>query len=326
MNRYRRMITRFVAGYLCKLVGVFLLLFACNTSVMFAQSFILPLWEDAIPYNYPSPDTQWAEHTTDGITLIRNVHEPEIEVFLPVPRYANGSAVLICPGGGYHVLAYDLEGVDIARFFNTKGIAAIVLKYRLPVNFPDSVSRHIPLTDARRAMRLIRKNAEKWHINPGQVGVMGFSAGGHLASTLSTHYDRGDSISSDPLERFSCRPDFSLLIYPVISFDDKIGHTGSKIALLTNRFDDPEMVDYYSNDKQVTEDTPPAILVHAGNDDTVPVTNSILYYQALQRLGITAEIHIYPYGEHGFGLAPDRGYLSQWPEECVQFIHFLFED
>lgn len=233
--------------------------------------------------------------------------------------------MVVCPGGGYQILAYDWEGSDIARWLNSQGIAAFVLKYRLPGSQSNIVPYKSPLMDARRAMRLVRFKSSDWNIDPGKIGIMGFSAGGHLASTLSTHFDAGNPSSPDPVERESCRPDFSILIYPVVSFDDNVTHSGSKTALLGEEPDE-ELVTYFSNEKQVSEDTPPAILVHSDDDTGVPVENSIVYYQALRAHGISAEMHIYPYGGHGYSLAIGNGHLSTWPDRVIEWIRYITEE
>ena len=191
-----------------------------------AQNQILPLWEGDPPnYKETGEVTIW---DTSDIVRVRNVQKPDIAIFLPSKKNATGEAVVICPGGGYQILAYDWEGSDIARWLNSKGIAAFVLKYRLPGSTNNIVPRLSPLMDAQRALRMVRSNAEKWNLDPSKIGIMGFSAGGHLASTLSTHYDAGDPDSQDPVDRVSCRPDFSILIYPVISFADGVTHQGSR--------------------------------------------------------------------------------------------------
>jgi acetyl esterase/lipase len=232
--------------------------------------------------------------------------------------------VVICPGGGYGILAYDWEGSDIARWLNSQGIAAFVLKYRLPGSKSNIVPHKSPLMDAQRALRMVRFHAEQWNIDPGKIGIMGFSAGGHLASTLSTHYDRGDPSSTDPMEQVSCRPDFSILVYPVISFSDPFTHSGSRRNLLGEN-PDPELVKDFSNELQVTEDTPPAILIHSEDDKTVPVENSLLYFKALRANGITSELHIYPYGGHGFSLAIGQGHLETWPDRVIQWIKYIHQ-
>jgi acetyl esterase/lipase len=301
------------------LLFVPILFIAMNTSI--AQNLVVPLW-DGNPPNYRETGETIKWDTSD-IVRVSNVQKPDLAVFLPSKKNATGEAVIICPGGGYHILAYDWEGIDIARWLNSKGIAAFVLKYRLPVASCNIVPRESPLMDAQRAMRIVRSRAAAWNVAPGKIGIMGFSAGGHLASTLSTHFDPGNPASPDPVERVSCRPDFSILMYPVISFG-KFTHSGSRTALL-GEDPDPELVKYYSNELQVTDDTPPAILIHAGDDPGVPVENSILYYEALQAHQVPAELHIYPSGGHGFSLAIGKGHLSTWPDRVIQWIHYLYE-
>lgn len=285
-----------------------------------AQNSILPLWEEDPPnYRETGEVTIW---DTSDIVRVRNVQKPDIAIYLPSKKNATGEAVVICPGGGYQILAYDWEGSDIARWLNSKGIAAFVLKYRLPGSSNNIEPRLSPLMDAQRALRMVRSHAEQWNVDPGKIGIMGFSAGGHLASTLSTHYDAGDASSTDPVERMSCRPDFSILIYPVISFDDAFTHAGSKRNLLGEN-PDPELVDYYSNEKQITEDTPPAILIHSADDDVVPLQNSLAYYDAIRKHNKLSELHVYPYGGHGYSLAIGKGHLSSWPDRVIDWIGYL---
>ncbi|MDX2432759.1 MAG: alpha/beta hydrolase [Bacteroides sp.] len=285
-----------------------------------AQNQIIPLWEEDPPnYRETGEVTIW---DTADIVRVRNVQKPDIAIFLPSKKNATGEAVVICPGGGYGILAYDWEGSDIARWLNSKGIAAFVLKYRLPGSSNNIEPRLSPLMDAQRALRLVRTRAEKWNVDPAKIGIMGFSAGGHLASTLSTHYDAGNPASTDPVEQVSCRPDFSILIYPVISFEDGVTHAGSKKNLLGEN-PDPELVDYYSNEKQITEDTPPAILIHSADDDVVPLQNSLGYYNALRKYNALSELHVYPYGGHGYSLAIGKGHLSTWPDRVIDWIRYL---
>lgn len=295
-----------------------LMVFLFQVSQSSAQQ-ILPLWNGTPPYYKDSGEKEVVKLT--DIVRISNVQTPDIAVFLPSNPMKTGEAVIICPGGGYWILAYDKEGTDIAKYFNSKGIAAIVLKYRLPVSKSNTGGDKTPLADAQRAMRLVRYHAEEWGIDPHKIGIMGFSAGGHLASTLSTHFDAGNPNSDDPVDRLSCRPDFSLLIYPVITFTQDFMHKGSRTALLGSENPPEDLARYYSNELQVKENTPPAILIQAADDGTVSVNNSIVYFQALRKFGITAEMHIYPNGGHGFGLAIKKGYLSEWPEQCIHFIH-----
>ena len=301
--------------YLISLVTIFL-----SPSVGFGQT-ILPLWPDGVPNQNPSEEVENKMYR--DILRISNVQNPTLEVFLPSKKTATGQAVVICPGGGYSILAYDWEGVDIAKWYNAQGITAVVLKYRLPKSSTLIQPEIAPLQDAQKAIRLVRHHAKKWNIDPGQVGVMGFSAGGHLASTLGTHYDEnvlGDS--KDPIDSLSARPDFMVLIYPVITFDKKHYHGGSKNNLIGKNASQ-KLIDYYSNDLQVSSQTPKTFLLHATDDKAVPVANSLLFYQALERNGVAVEMHIYPEGGHGFGLGIGRGHLQQWPDRLKQWLNHI---
>lgn len=287
---------------------------------MSAQNFRLPLYDGTIPNSINTGETE--KITMEEIMAIRNVQVPDIAVYLPTKKLATGQAVIICPGGGYWVLAYDLEGTDIAKFLNSIGLAAIVLKYRLPTYGNCVIPYKAPLMDAQRAMRLVRFNAPKWYIDPSKIGIMGFSAGGHLASTLGTHFDYGDPSSSDPVEKLSSRPDFMILMYPVISFTALCTHTGSKEALLGKN--PPEnLVRNFSNELQVKEDTPPGFLVHADNDKGVPVENSLLMYNALREKKIPAEIHVLTEGDHGFGLGTGNNHISSWTTSLKLWLEWL---
>lgn len=304
-------------------VAIYLL--AGSLSIAFATSLAaqdvrLPLYPGAPPNSKPSTAKEQVEHR--DIAWVTNVQQPDIAVFLPTKRFATGQAVVICPGGGYGGLAYDLEGTDIAKFLNSIGVAGVVLKYRLP-SADSSIEPHkTPLLDAKRAMRLVRANAASWNIDPAKVGVMGFSAGGHLASTLGTHFDAGDASATDPVERLSSRPDFMILMYPVVSFQDGITHAGSKRALIgTNP--PPDLVTFYSNELQVKDDTPPSFLVHANDDTGVPVENSLLMYEALRKKRIRAELHVLLVGGHGFGLGVNNRQVGQWTESLRLWLQGL---
>lgn len=281
-----------------------------------AQNLKLNLYPDGKISNYKPSDEKEIRDTSD-IVRISNVQVPDISVFLPTKKSAGGEAIIICPGGGYARLAYDWEGEEVAKYWSSKGVAGIVLKYRLPSSVSQIEPHKTPLLDAQRAMRLVRYHAKEWNINPDKIGIMGFSAGGHLASSLSTHFDYGNPSADDPVERISCRPDFSILIYPVISFTSETQHKGSRRAIAG---DVEKLMEYYSSELQVKKDTPPAFLIHASDDKGVPVDNSISYYMALQKNNIPAEMHIYPYGGHGFSLAIGKGYLSSWPDRCHDWL------
>lgn len=280
-----------------------------TASALAAQDHRLPLYQGAAPNSKPTTAREQVENR--DIAWVTKVQDPDIAVFLPTKRFATGQAVVICPGGGYGGLAYDLEGTDIAKYLSSIGVAGVVLKYRLP-SADSSIDPHrTPLLDARRAMRLVRANAARWNIDAAKVGVMGFSAGGHLASTLGTHFDAGDPAAVDPVERFSSRPDFMILMYPVVSFTDAAAHSGSKRALI-GASPSQELVDFYSNELQVKHDTPPTFLVHASDDTAVPVEHSLLLYQALRRKHIPVELHVPQSGGHGFGLAVSNPQVAQW--------------
>ncbi len=283
------------------------------------QPFSMNLYPDGEIPNYQDVGEQEVWDTTN-IVRISKVQIPDIRVYLPESSEMTGDAVIICPGGGYHILAYDWEGEAIAEYWNSKGVAAIVLKYRLPTSESQIEPYKSPLMDAQRAMRTVRYKASAWGIDPARIGIMGFSAGGHLASSLSTHYDAGNADSDDPVEKLSCRPDFSILMYPVISFTGEFQHSGSRKALVG---EDSTLMEYFSNELQVTEDTPPTILFHSSDDKAVPVENSIIYYKALIENNVAAEMHIYPYGGHGFSLALDQGHLAAWPELCNDWVRSL---
>ncbi|MFL5740237.1 MAG: alpha/beta hydrolase [Flavisolibacter sp.] len=285
---------------------------------MNAQELRIPLWPEAKVPNYQKTSETEKKVYTE-ILSISLVQTPDINVYLPTKKNANGQAVLICPGGGYGILAYDWEGTDIAKWLNAQGIAAFVLKYRLPNSKSNVVPYLSPITDAKRALRIIRFNAGKWNIRSNQIGVMGFSAGGHLASTLGTQFDEGNSQSSDSIEQQSARPDFMILVYPVISMTKTIMHAGSRNNLI-GEHPDSSLARRFSNELQVTANTPPTFLVHATDDNAVPVENSLLFYEALKSHGVSTEMHIFPKGGHGFALGLSSGTAVQWTNLCVEWI------
>lgn len=287
----------------------------------FSQEFVMSLWPEGKIPNYKKTDEK--EKIDSGETIkISLVQSPQITVYLPARRSATGQAVIICPGGGYQYLSYNWEGTDPARWLNSKGIAAIVLKYRLPNSKSNIKPELSPLLDAKRAIRMVRFYAAKWDVKKNMIGIMGFSAGGHLASTLLTHFDVGDKTSTDPIEQESSRPDFGILIYPVISMSKPIMHTGSRNNLI-GEHPDSALAKYHSNELQVTSQTPPTFIVHATDDKTIPVENSLLFYQALRDNNVSAEMHIFPKGGHGFGLGIDRGEVENWPDLCIQWLKGL---
>ncbi|KAA0991345.1 alpha/beta hydrolase [Dyadobacter aurulentus] len=273
-----------------------------------AQNETINLWPEGKVPNFKTSDVQEKSETdASGILRISGVTVPTMTAYIAPKEKATGAAVMICPGGGYGILAASHEGSDFAKWFNDRGISAFVLKYRLPNAKAMEHQHEVPLMDAMQAMKLIREGAGKWNIDKNKIGVMGFSAGGHLAATLSTHHNMGPKASPD------AKPDFSILLYPVISFQPNISHGGSRDNLLGSEKSD-ELIKYYSNEMQVSDQTPPAFLVHAMDDTGVPVENSIQYYLALKNKKIPAEMHLYPKGGHGYGMRTEgKGSLANWP-------------
>ena len=295
---------------------VLILLFLGIGFSVFSQNTEIPLW-DKIPNaiavaDYKEEMTYFNDGSINGIS---KVSQPTMTIFLADAKIANGTSVVICPGGGYHHLSINKEGYKIAKWLNTLGISAFVLKYRMPSDLTMKDKTVGPLQDAQEALRMVRRNAEKWKIDPNKIGIMGFSAGGHLAATLSTQfaekvYDSKDNTSS--------RPDFSILMYPVISMQDGITHSGSKENLLGKNAS-AILVEQYSNEKQVNATTPKTFIVHATDDKAVPVENSINYYLALKQNNIPVEIHLYENGGHGFGLGTD-GTNKNWSKTCENWL------
>jgi len=277
-------------------IGVLLCLIFFTMSTTFAQ--YQPLYK-TIPNNIPTKN-QEAESNNAGILIVEKVSIPSYQYFRVASDNTKRPCVIICPGGGYAILAAGHEGSDLANYFNSIGVNAIVLKYRIP-NAENQIDKSIaPLQDAQQAMLLARTNAENWGIDKNKIGVMGFSAGGHLAASLATHYN---DVKIENPSKISLRPDFQLLIYPVISFGPE-GHEGSRINLIGNTNDEKtkKAIDYFSNEKQITKDTPPAFLVHSKDDDAVPVAGAIHYYDNLIAHKVPAEIYLYEKGGHGYGM------------------------
>ncbi|MCC6395086.1 MAG: alpha/beta hydrolase [Bryobacterales bacterium] len=254
-------------------------------------------------------------HGAPGAVGQEEVDKPSLAYYPAAGGKAAGTAVLVFPGGGYRNLAMDHEGQQIAEWLNGLGISAFVLKYRLGPRY------HHPamMNDAQRAIRMVRSQAAQLGVAPDRIGVWGFSAGGHLASTVSTHFDKGDPSAADPVERVSCRPDFAILAYPVISLTTVYTHQGSKRNLLGEN-PDPKLVESLSNELQVTSETPPTFLFHTNADTGVPAENSVLYYLALRKAGVPAEMHIYQNGKHGVGLARQDVVLATWSGRLADWL------
>jgi len=272
---------------------------------------ILP---DSLRWLWADAELLWP-HGAPGAAGDTDKDKPALSIYLPPAEKANGTAVVVCPGGGYVNLAMGHEGRDIAQWLNDHGVTAFILQYRLAPRYHHPA----PMQDVQRALRLVRARAAEWNIDSKRIGIWGFSAGGHLASTAATHFDSGKPDAEDPIERASCRPDFAILCYPVISLDSMTTHRGSKYSLL-GMDPDPQLVELLSNEKHVTTQTPPTFLFHTNADAAVPAENSVLFYLALRRAKVPAELHIYETGNHGVGLAPRDAVLSTWPDRLAAWM------
>jgi acetyl esterase/lipase len=242
--------------------------------------------------------------------------KPAITIYSPATDIMNGTAVIICPGGGYGGLAMGHEGHEIAKWLNSMGVTGVILEYRMSRG---GYLHPIPLQDAQRAIRTVRSRAKALKLDPTRIGIMGFSAGGHLASTTGTHFDAGNPNAEDPIDQVSCRPDFMILCYPVIAFGEPYTHEGSQRNLIGLNPSD-ELISSLSNEKQVTKDTPPALLFHTDEDEGVPAENSVAFYLALRKANVPAELHIYRKGRHGLGLAQNVPGTADWPNACKQWL------
>jgi acetyl esterase/lipase len=271
-----------------------------TTTVLAAEPQVELLWPEGAPL---------AKGNTDN-------DKPTVTVYPASPEKATGAAIIVCPGGGYGHLALSHEGRDIAEWMNGLGVTAFVLKYR---HRNMGYGHPAPLLDAQRAVRFARANARRYKLDGDKIGIIGFSAGGHLASTVGTHFDDGRPDAADSIDRVGCRPDFMILVYPVIALATEYAHGGSKKNLLGDK-PDPKLVENLSNETQVSEKTPPTFLMHTGGDTAVPSENSVLFYSALRKAKVPAELHIYEKGGHGFGLAPNDPVLSTWPARCEDWL------
>lgn len=277
---------------------------------------IIPLYAGTIPNSKADASVkEKSEINKDGILIISNVAEPTLTAFLPDKEKANGTAVVICPGGGYWIVAAGHEGNDVAKELASVGIAAFVLKYRLPDSRIQINPEVAPLQDAQRAIQLVRERAKEWNINPQQVGIMGFSAGGHLASTVGTKFNQA---VIENKSKINLRPDFMILIYPVISSDTSISRKGSFEKLLGAKASTKKLLEY-SSDKQVTAQTPSAFLVHASDDDGVSSMNSVVFYEALLKNKVPSELHIYQKGGHGFGMK-NKSTADAWMDRLKNWM------
>lgn len=282
---------------------IFIIIFLMTTTAFAQSSFELPLWPDGAP----NTNGLSGKEQVVAKNRIANVTVPTLTVYLP--EKGNGMAVIMCPGGGYKRLAMDHEGFDMAPWFNERGIACAILKYRMPNGHSE-----VPLSDAEQAMRIVRENAAAWQIDPHRVGIMGASAGGHLASTLATHYTDETT-----------RPDFQILLYPVICMVEGSTHGGSREHLLGDAPAGGELETRFSNERHVGKDTPPAFIALSGDDESVPPMNGIGYYIALQQQQVAAMLHVYPTGGHGWGFKDSFRYKDQWTAELEKWLSDLNE-
>jgi len=289
-----------------------MLLYLCANS----QNVTVDIWKRNVPNAKVNRAYALEADSSGGWTYVRNIANPSMDAYLAPQSSIPTTAVLICPGGGYWGIAYKHEGYQIAQWLNKLGISAFVLKYRLPDSTIEVSKSIAPLQDALEAMRIIRRNANRWNIDRNKIGIMGFSAGGHLASSVATHYTSNIYNATDTT---SAKPNFSILIYPVISMKSALTHAGSRDNLLGKNPTDNEIT-YFSNELQVSALTPPTFIVHSIDDGAVPVENSIEYALALKRSGVPAELHIYQSGGHGYGLGRSSNTETLWPTHCAMWL------
>jgi acetyl esterase/lipase len=295
---------------------IFLTLLTAAAFHPLAAQQVMPLYPGGIPNSRDVPNE---EYTNKDSTVIFKVSRPTLTLF--TPEHPNGTAIVVCPGGGYHDLVIGWEGYQVARILNARGITAVVLKYRLPSDVTMKDKSIGPLQDAQQAVLEVRRHAAAWGIDTSRVGIMGFSAGGHLASTEGTHFSK--PLVPDP-EGISVRPDFMILVYPVISMELGVTHMGSRVNLL-GKNPTPAQVKRFSNDEQVTPRTPPAFIIQAEDDSTVSVENSLRFFSAMLHNRVPASLHIYPRGGHGFGKYPPRDHWMNDLFFWMSSAHFLGE-
>jgi acetyl esterase/lipase len=278
--------------------------------VAYSQN-VIKLYPDKIPNEIAGPD----EEKINDKGYFTTISRPTLTIYLPPKESSNGTAVIICPGGGYGVNAFKHEGVEVAEQFIKMGVAAFILKYRLPSDKIMQNKTIGPLQDAQQAIKIVRQRAKEWNVDASKIGIVGFSAGGHLASTLGTHFQKS---LIDNKENINLRVDFMILVYPVINLTDSLTHMGSRNNLL-GKSPSGDLIAAYSNDLQVTKETPLTFIVHAGDDDVVKVENSLQFYKALKKNNVPTALFIYPKGGHGFGLtnptSPDR-----WMNRCFDWM------
>ncbi|WP_207427184.1 alpha/beta hydrolase [Pedobacter sp. SYSU D00535] len=279
---------------------------------------VIPLYPGKIPNAIAGADEEIKHVNNTGQIRYEKVSKPTLEIHLPAKEKATGAAVVIVPGGGYRIVSYTNEGTDIAAEFTKMGIAAFILKYRLPSDktMPDKTIG--PLQDAQQAIKTVRSRAKEWGVDTSKVGIIGFSAGGHLAATAGTHFSKS---VIDNKDNISLRPNFMVLVYPVISLTENLMHKGSRDNLI-GAAPSSELTSRFSNEMQVSPQTPPTMLIHAADDKTVKVENSLRFYEALLKNNVSAEMHLYPKGGHGFGIGPTRA-PDHWTDRVQHWLKGL---
>jgi acetyl esterase/lipase len=284
-------------------------------STLAALSLVIAvLRPQAVAEDPPDGEVLWPDGAP-GAKGSKLEDRPFFTLHLPPTGKANGTAVVICPGGSYNHVVDTYEGNEPAEWLSHRGAAGLVLHYRVAPRYHHPA----PMLDVQRAIRMARARAKDWNLDPKKIGVWGFSAGGHLAATAATHFDDGKADAADPIDRLSCRPDFAILCYPVISLVPPFGHDGSRNNLLGPHAD-AKLIDSLCNDKQVTSRTPPTFLFHTNADEAIPAENSILFYTALRKARVPAELHVYEKGRHGVGLGSDDSVLTSWPARLEDWM------
>ncbi|MEM8946431.1 MAG: alpha/beta hydrolase [Planctomycetota bacterium] len=286
--------------------------FAHQLQSMATEASVIPLWPGIAPgsEDYTGKERFDSRAPAVGNGWLTGVSKPTLTVYLPPEDARVGTAVVVCPGGGYGGLSIEKEGSTMAKWFAQRGVAAAVLKYR----HGGGLHQHpIPLNDAQRALRLVRSRADAWQLDIDSIGILGFSAGGHLAASAGTHFDKGQADATDPIERESCQPNFMVLVYPVISMKEELTNPGSRRNLL-GQSPPKDLVRLMSNEMQVTADTCPTFITHAADDKAVPVENAVELYRALRKQNVPAEMHLYEIGGHGYGFYRGDRPADRWPD------------
>lgn len=298
---------RYLLATMLRFVALFLSAVAMLSA---AEHPVIPLWPEGIPGVKPHTAPDVVDHTG----RISEVHEPTLTVWPAPAGKANGTAVVICPGGGYAILSAQREGARYAEWLNELGVTCFIVKSRLK-----EYGHPAPLRDVLRAMRIVRSRAAEFGVDPQRIGIIGSSAGGHLASSAATLYDHADGKTGAPLDAVSARPDFLLLMYPVILMEGSHIHAGSRDNLISAH-PTPELIALLSTDRQVTKNTPPSFIIHAQDDKSVPVENALSFYAALRRAGVSAEMHLYEKGGHGFAMEATHPPTAQWPQRAETWL------